>query len=249
MAGIVFEKEYEIHYYEVDYKRRALITSIVDYLGDIATKQSEELGIGIDYLKDHDLGWVLYKWNIDMYEYPVYGEKVLIRTCPCSMKKFYAYRIFELLNSKGELLGKAESIWFLINVEKRRPVRVGEDIFSAYGLTSKDDIALEIENIISLESPDYEKQFSVRYSDIDTNRHVNNEKYIAWAIETLPLDIVLNYTLKNIKVTYEKETTYGENIRILTKVIEQGDEITCLHKILDKGDKELTLLKTFWEKK
>jgi medium-chain acyl-[acyl-carrier-protein] hydrolase len=248
MAGVVFEKEYEIHYYEVDYKKRALITSIVDFLGDISTRQSEELGIGLDYLKEHNLGWVLYKWNIDMYRYPILGEEVLIRTCPCSMKKFYAYRTFELINSKGEVIGKAESIWFLINIEKRRPVRVGEDIFRAYGLTSNDDKSLEIENIKEPQNVNYEKQFSVRYSDIDTNRHVNNEKYIAWALETLPLDTVLYYTLKNVKVTYEKETTYGETIRVLTEVIKQGDNLSCLHKIIDKEENELTLLKTIWEK-
>lgn len=248
MSGFVYEKEYEIHYYEVDYKKRVLITSIVDYLEDSATKQSDELGIGMDYLVENNLGWVLYKWNIDMYKYPVYGEKILIRTCPCAMKKFYAYRTFELLNSKGETLGKAESVWFLLNIEKRRPVRVSEDILSAYGLTSNDDKPLEIENIKSLENYNYEKQFSVRYSDIDTNRHVNNEKYIAWAIETLPLDTVLNYTLKNIKVTYEKETIYGEDIRVLTEIEQGENNIICNHKILNKEEKELTLLKTTWEK-
>ncbi|MFL0269456.1 acyl-[acyl-carrier-protein] thioesterase [Candidatus Clostridium radicumherbarum] len=248
MSGFVYEKEYEIHYYEVDYKKRVLITSIVDYLEDSATKQSDELGIGMDYLVENNLGWVLYKWNIHMYKYPVYGEKILIRTCPCAMKKFYAYRTFELLNSNGETLGKAESVWFLLNIEKRRPVRVSEDILSAYGLTSNDDKPLEIENIKSLENYNYEKQFSVRYSDIDTNRHVNNEKYIAWAIETLPLDTVLNYTLKNIKVTYEKETIYGEDIRVLTEIEQGENNIICNHKILNKEEKELTLLKTTWEK-
>ncbi|MFL0248159.1 acyl-[acyl-carrier-protein] thioesterase [Candidatus Clostridium stratigraminis] len=248
MSGFIYEKEYEIHYYEVDYKKRVLITSIVDYLEDAATKQSDELGIGMDYLVENDLGWVLFKWNIDMYKYPVYGEKILIRTCPCAMKKFYAYRTFELLNYKGERLGKAESIWFLLNIKKRRPVRVGEDILSAYGLTSNDDEPLEIENIKPLENYKYEKQFSVRYSDIDTNRHVNNEKYIAWAIETIPLDTVLNYTLKNIKVTYEKETIYGEDIKVLTEIEQGENNIICYHKILNREEKELTLLKTTWEK-
>ena len=58
-----------------------------------------------------------------------------------------------------------------------------------------------------------EKSFDVRYSDIDTNMHVNNVKYVSWALETVPKDIVLNYELKNVKVTYEKETTYGETIK------------------------------------
>lgn len=248
MPGYVYGKEYEIHYYEVNFRQEAIITSIVDFLGDVATKQSEELGVGIDYLKENNLAWVLYKWNITMYKYPSYGDKIMVKTCPCSMRKFYAYRQFEILNSKGETLGKADSIWFLINTIKRRPIRVSEDLYKFYGLDSNDESVLEIENIEKPSNITSEKSFNVRYSDIDTNNHVNNANYIAWTLETVPLEVVLNYTLKNIKVTYEKETTYGETIRVFTELINEGDTITCLHKIIDKEEKELTLLKTIWEK-
>lgn len=247
MAGYVYEKEYEIHYYEVDNKRRALITSIVDFLGDIATKQSEELGIGIDYLRQNKLAWVLYKWNIDMYKYPVYGEKIIIRTCATSMRKFYAYRTFELFSNEGELLGKAESIWFLINLERRRPIRINEEIYNFYGVDIKDESSLEIEDIQKPENISFEKLFNVRYSDIDTNQHVNNAKYIVWALEAVPMEIMLNYTLSNIKATYEKETTYGEAVRVFVEVRNENNLVVCLHKIIDKEDKELTLLKTVWE--
>jgi medium-chain acyl-[acyl-carrier-protein] hydrolase len=248
MPGFIYEKEYEIHYYEVDYKRRALITSIVDFLGDIATKQSEELGIGIDYLTENKLAWVLYKWNIDMHKYPTYGEKVKIRTCPTSMRKFYAYRTFEIFNVDGEHLGKAETVWFLINREKRRPVRINEDIYKFYGVDLKDESLLEIEDVEKPVNINSEKMFNVRYSDIDTNQHVNNSKYIAWAIETVPMEVVLNYTLKNIKVTYEKETTYGEAVRVFTETKNEENDIVCLHKIEDTEGKELTLLQTRWER-
>lgn len=248
MRGFVYEKEYEIHYYEIDFRRRALITSIVDFLGDIATKQSENLGVSIDFLKESNCAWVLYKWNIDMYSYPMYGDKIKIRTCPYSMRKFYAYRTFEIINSEGELIGKAESIWFLINIEKRRPVRIGKDIYDFYGLDLEDNSIIEIEDIEKPSNPNYDKIFNVRYSDIDTNRHVNNAKYIAWAIETVPMDIAINYTLKNLKVTYEKETRYGETIKIFTEVKSEENQIIALHKIIDNDGKELTLLKTVWEK-
>lgn len=247
MAGNAYEKEYQIHYYEIDYRRKALITSIVDYLGDAATSQAEELGIGMDYLMENRFGWVLYKWDIDMYSYPHYNEKITIRTWAHSFRKFYAYRRYEFINSNGEIIGKADSIWFLINMDRRRPVRINEHLCSTFGVVEEDS-PIDIENITAPSKIDSEKLFDVRYSDIDTNGHVNNTKYIAWAIETVPKNIVLNYTLNNLKVTYEKETTYGEAARIFTEVIVEGDKYICHHKIIDNEDKELTLLKTTWVK-
>lgn len=51
MQPNLFEQEYRIHYYEIDYKKRALITSLMNYFDDVATCQSEKLGVGIDYLR------------------------------------------------------------------------------------------------------------------------------------------------------------------------------------------------------
>ena len=43
---IVTDRSYNIHYYEVDIHKRALMTSIINYLGDMAMYQSEILGVG-----------------------------------------------------------------------------------------------------------------------------------------------------------------------------------------------------------
>ena len=34
-----------------------------------------------------------------------------------------------------------------------------------------------------------------RRSDMDMNGHINNVTYLAWALETVPIDVYLNHTL------------------------------------------------------
>lgn len=249
MNKLVAEKEYIIHFYEIDYNRKALMTSIINYLGDIAIQQSENIGVGLDWLLENNLGWVIYKWDITINRYPTLNEKVTVKTWPLSFRKFYAYRQFEIIDSKGEVIATADSVWFLIDTNRRRPTKVSNEMYQAYRLTDEDN---EIVDFGQLQVPDKiitEKLFNVRYSDIDTNKHVNNAKYVDWCIETVPLEVVLKYSLKNIKVIYEKETKYGDKIKALCEVIEQGDSIICLHKIEDEEGKKLTLAKTEWQKK
>ena len=62
--GIKTEKEYEVHYYEVNYKLECKISSIINYFCDIGTFQSESLGVGIDYLTERRLAWVFYRYDI-----------------------------------------------------------------------------------------------------------------------------------------------------------------------------------------
>jgi len=242
------DRNYNIHYYEVDIHKKALITSIMDYLGDMAMYQSEILGVGIDYLKENNMAWVLYKWDITMESYPLLNETIKVETYAYSFRKFYAYRKHEIFNAKGNKIGYANSVWFLINTSRRRPMRVTEDMYAAYGLDDSDNKSIDIETILPVSTVHSEKSFQVRYSDIDTNMHVNNVKYVAWAMETVPKDIILNYELKNIKATYDKETTYGETVKISTEIIREEDKIICRHKIINEEGTQLTLLESTWFK-
>ena len=243
---VVTDRNYNIHYYEVDIHKRALITSIIDYLGDMAMYQSEILGVGVDHLKENKMAWVLYKWDITMESYPLLNQIIKVKTFAYSFRKFYAYRKYEITDADGNTIGYASSVWILINTDRRRPIRITKDMYATYGIDDSNNTSIEIEDIKSINTVHSEKCFQVRYSDIDTNMHVNNVKYVAWALETVPKDVVLNCELKNIKVTYEKETTYGETIKVSTEVIREENQIICRHKIINEEGTQLTLLESTW---
>ena len=38
-----------------------------------------------------------------------------------------------------------------------------------------------------------------RRSDMDMNGHINNVTYLAWALETVPADVYLNYSLQQAR--------------------------------------------------
>lgn len=243
-------KEYEINYYDIDYKKRVLLSTLMKYFSDIAVYQAAERGTDLTYMWEHNMAWVLYKWDITINKYPMYGEKVTVATQPHSFRKFYAYRKYEVRNEKGEVLVRANSIWFLIDIEKRKPMRIPEVMYETFGITDEDNGALDMEKITRMSEAHFEKEFDVRYSDIDTNRHVNNVKYAEWALETVPLEIIKNYTLKNIRMVYEKETNYGDRIKAQTQLVEKGDGDSAIftHKILDGEGKEINTAETVWMK-
>jgi medium-chain acyl-[acyl-carrier-protein] hydrolase len=246
MNSAVLERDYYIHYYEVDYKKRCLISSLLNYFEDAAIIQSESRGVGIDYLRENKIAWVLYKWDIKIERPPVHAETIKVRTYPYSFMKFYAYRKFEVIDSSGNVIVAANSMWLLINTENKKPVKIVENIYEAYGIDRDRMDALETVDAAPLSRVDSIREFEVRYSDIDTNRHVNNVKYVDWSIETVPMEVVLDHTLKRLKATYKKETTYGATIKAATEVVRNKCGVTCLHKITDSEGKELCLLETEW---
>jgi medium-chain acyl-[acyl-carrier-protein] hydrolase len=248
MYKSVFEQEYDVHHYEVDRNGRIFVASIMNYLEDSAASHAESLNIGMDYLLENKIAWVIYKWDVKFNKYARVTDKLNVRTKPYSIRKFYAYRQYEVLSSEGEVIVSANSLWFLINVDKRRPTKINEHMCRQFGMGPEDNGQLEFEKLSAPENSSLEKEFSVRYADIDTNKHVNNVRYISWALETVPHEILENCTLKELKINYEKETSYGEDVRVLCQVHEEDLQYIIISSIVNSNNEKLTLMKTVWNK-
>ena len=246
--GIVTEREYEVHYYESNYRLECKISSIINYFCDIGTKQSEELGVGIDYLTERRLAWVFYKYDIKVKRYPKYGEKIKVVTMPKSFKKLYASRGYEIYDKNNEKIVEGEGIFLLIDIDKRRAIRIPEEQYIVYGIDIENCPDIKLTKLEKLTKEMNKNHFKVRYGDIDSNMHVNNVKYVEWAVESLPLEVILNYQLEELSVIFEKECRYGAEIIASYEIKENESGLVILHKIVDNEDKELTVLISKWKK-
>jgi len=242
-----YNRDYFIHYYDSDLKKRATIQSLLRFFEDIAILHSEYVKLGIDYYFQHNVGWVLYKWDIKIARYPEFKETVRVRTTASYLKGFQAFRYFDILDLKGEHLVTANSMWLFINPVTRKPMNITEDIFKGYDVDKNKMTELEFGKIESLKKIDAQKDFDIRYIDIDTNNHVNNIRYVDWALELIPINIIHEYTLKRLLVNYKKETSYGKIIASSIDIGDEGENLKCIHQITS-GETLLCLVETSWEK-
>ncbi len=246
-----YSKSYEVQYEHVDYTLKCKMTSIMNFLCDIGNSQSEEVGDTIERLVEKDkCVWVFYKYDIKINKYPKYRDIITIETQSIGFKKFYAYRGYTIKSSEGEVLGEAVALFFFISIARRRPVRIPEEKYELYGEDKNNPRDVEMEDVMKVEKVSNEKQFQIRYSDIDSNGHVNNVKYVELTLEAVPLEIMKDYTLTRTKIVFEKETKYGDVVTILTEVKEEKDnEIKTIHLIKSSDGRELTKLEMNWRKK
>ena len=60
----------KIRYSECDSEGRLTLAALLNYFQDCSTFQSEALDVGIEYLKEKHLVWVLSFWQIEVERYP-----------------------------------------------------------------------------------------------------------------------------------------------------------------------------------
>jgi acyl-ACP thioesterase len=248
-------KTYEILCFYTDYKDKLSPQSLVGLFQDAATNQSKFLGVDYDYMQAHNMIWVLLKYNITVHRLPKFKEKVRIVTFPMYYERFYVYRKFEVYDEKDNLIAYAYSTWTIVDVETKSLCKITGDLIKAYGFTNKDSFyeKTSFNNIEKIKKNDtenvYSRSFKIRYMDIDHNLHVNNTKYLGWAIETIPYETISNSDISHIDIIFRKEIQYGGSVEVINKTKEFEDKIEIIHMITSEKGDLLCQLKTIWTKR
>ena len=63
-----------VRYSEIGENGLLTLPGILNYFQDCSTFQSEEVGLGIDVLKEWKRFWVLSAWQVIVERYPLYGR-------------------------------------------------------------------------------------------------------------------------------------------------------------------------------
>lgn len=100
-----------VRYSETHGRPEANAATIANYFQDCAIFDSEQAGIGIEYLKDHNRAWFLISWQIDVERYPVLQEKIRVGTWAYDFKGSMGYRNIVIRDEKGAILIQAASQW------------------------------------------------------------------------------------------------------------------------------------------
>ncbi|ABR32877.1 acyl-[acyl-carrier-protein] thioesterase [Clostridium beijerinckii] len=243
------DKEYEINYYDIDLNWQLMFTSVMNLFQDTFVHMSENLGRGIRYLNSINLTWMVNKWEINMYEYPTYNEKIKVRMTPIAYRKSLMNIQFEIFNSRGKKVADAFSLWILLDMKQKIPCRNKfEDMFEVYGLKASENKINTMKKINISKNLINTKKLNVGYCDIDTNGHVNNVKYLYWILDTISEDIVKDYKITKLRISYKKSANYSDIITLsFTKNIE-NKLIVYSHKIADKENSVLVLAETVLQK-
>ncbi len=217
-----FKTSYDISLFETDSGGTATPLSLLKILGESSGEHSETLGCGIESLMSLNYAWMLNRWRVKIYKYPKAKEKISIKTWTSKVDRFYANREFSFYNKEGELLGKASTLWIFIDMLKKRPIRIPEDVIKHYRLIPEQNFTDFYDFKLPYEIEDFQ-EFRIRRQDIDYNNHVNNSVYLSWMIENIPLDIYKNYKLSEFEIIYKKEAKYGNYIKIGSKELKNED--------------------------
>ena len=129
-----------VRYSEIGENGLLTLPGVLNYFQDCSTFQSEEVGLGMEVLKEWKRFWVLSAWQVIVDRYPYLGEEITTSTWAYGFRSFLGMRNFCMETKGGERLAYANTYWTYINAENGLPVKLTERDTAAYGLEPKLDM-------------------------------------------------------------------------------------------------------------
>ncbi len=200
---------------------------------EAAYHHAEMLGVGASNLDKDQHIWVLSRVIIQVERYPDWNETIQLKTYPKGIKGLFALRDFEITDEQKNIIAKATTAWLIIDSKTRRPVRA-IDAVKAIEVADESAVDEFPDKLPSCDESNH-KIFNADYSAIDSNKHVNNTKYVDWITDSLSKERLENKNIKKLQINFNSEMNWGDVLQLCYKE-ESNGKIIYTGKNQSKGN-------------
>ncbi|MDR1065583.1 MAG: acyl-ACP thioesterase, partial [Oscillospiraceae bacterium] len=210
-----YKKRFSVEFYNTDFRSELKLSALFGMLQETAGPASEALGFGFRRMRESfNAAWILTRMRADVARPAAWGEEIVIETWNRNHSRTMFERDFIVWSADGERLASAVSKWVVLDIATRAMLSADD-----FGFGEKDiDIPRAIDcKLGRLRAPDaltdvYRR--AVAYSDVDVNGHVNNARYVDFAMDSLPLEYHAENIVKSIEISYVSEARAGETLTL-----------------------------------
>jgi acyl-ACP thioesterase len=235
--------DYVAEPFHVDFNGKLTLGVLGNHSLNCAGFHATERGFGIASLNEENYTWVLSRLAIELDDMPNQYEKFTVRTWVEDVYRLFTNRNFAYINKDGKTIGYARSIWAMINVNTRKPA----DLLSMHSGDIADYICdepcpIEKPSRIKVSTQDVTTMaLTVKYSDIDINRHVNSIRYIEHILDLFPIEVYKTMHIRRFEIAYITESYYGDKLSFFKEETNNNEysievkknigEVTCRAKV------------------
>lgn len=209
MDCVLYESDYDV-------SKEVKIHRIMEFMQDLATTHADKLGFGWDDMDANGLFWVVSKVKIVFHRKVDRGvRRFKLYTWPVSQGRAYIERRFEAADEQGINLFSATTLWMILDRDTRA-IAPRETVAKYYKADFDDSPCGADVNFSRIRRDggyllNYER--TIRRTDLDINRHVNNTNYVNYALD------VLDDTdeISQVEITYNRELKPNDVIAVYSK--------------------------------
>lgn len=193
--------------------------SFMELAQEIATLDAASLRFDDPRLIEaHNAVWVLARMKVVFNRMPVRYQQVQLDTWHKGLSSLFFLRDYRMTGSDGDVLVSSTSSWVIMDLAERRALRPSAvtDIIPPEASLSGHALETPAAKVVIPRDVAVSKvgEHVVVYSDVDSNRHTNNTRYLVWAMDCLPPEITFERPLREFEINFNREARPGETVEL-----------------------------------
>jgi len=202
-----YRKKIEVDIHDVDFNGVARTSSLMKYIQSAAQSQLTDSGLSYDVLKSKKRAFILSRIKMEFSETVRAYEKLDALTFPCDSRGYSFLRCYAL-ERDGKTIGRAASVWALIDTDTHGLVKVSDFDLKLQTYSPLDITLTRIAHPTEMINVG---TYKIEYGMVDQNRHMNNTVYPDMYSNFLPLE---NKRIKSISISYLAEAPFGDTLTV-----------------------------------
>ena len=225
----IYVQEFDITDNTVDCFGRLKPSMLLFYVQEVSGIHASTLGAGYDALMAKNLFWAILRTRVQITRLPMSGETIRVETWPMPTTRSAFPRAAAGYDEAGNLIFRCISLWVLMNTQTRQMVLPGKSGIDLEGILRGD----ELPTPGSLTPCDGEAVATrqVWFSELDRNGHMNNTRYLDWAMDLLPGALRRQQPLREASLCYLSEIREGDQIQLSLVSSETGIHRVDAHRL------------------
>lgn len=205
-----FESHHTLHFGYIDNHGISRPSALFEFMQSAATRHANSLGLGAD---DLGIAWVLTRIKLHQNRPIRMGETIRQETFCAGTKGPNWCRGFRFFSGE-EQIAAAHSIWAMIDGQTRQIIRpTACEAAKPYAIRPE---GFPIPGKISCGPQTPHHVYTVRYSNLDANRHLNNARIVDFIADALDLDRETERFVSELQINYSSECVCGDEIELST---------------------------------
>ena len=207
----IFKKEIMIESRDVAMNAKLRPSAFLQLFQEIAGDHSSSLGYGYEMTHANHVMWIIVKNHVIFHELPSYMDRVVLSTWVTERRHLLFPRYCRMETPDGRPLVDAASYYVLVDYYTRQSVFPEQ--FSIPHDDAPTGLEIALPGRIRLPELTQSASFTVPYSYIDLNRHLNNVRYVDIAEDMLGLSET-GRRIRELTIEYMNEAKLHETMTL-----------------------------------
>lgn len=222
-------KEMRVGSRDVNLFRRLKPSAMLELFQELSVVHASSLGFGTKEVLSRGAVWVITMQRVEIKRMPTEGELIYLESWTGKTSHLLYPRFYRICDEDGDVIIQASSLWTLMDIESRKMLSSEQFGHEIIDMSNGEEIALP--GAPKKASSDASSYFTVPYSYLDQNGHMNNTRYLDLAEDLIPAALE-GKKLKSIHTRYQNEVRHGDVIEL------QWQELNGIYRVSGGGEKK-----------